>query len=146
MHPAWTTAVLTAEDYPAVRDLWEQAGLPIRPEGRDSPEQFARQLASGVQTVIGVREGSRLIGVVIATHDSRRGWINRLAVHPAYRRQGLGLELIAQAEQVLRAQGMQIIAALVEDWNTASLALLARAGYVDHRDIHYLTKRDRPDV
>lgn len=146
MDPSWVTEDLAVEDYPAVRALWERAGLAIRPDGRDSPAQFARQIAGGTQTVIGVRAGTRLIGVVLATHDGRRGWINRLAVDPDFRRQGVGLHLIACAERVLRAQGMLIIAALVEDWNSASLSLLRRAGYVQHPDITYLSKRERPDV
>jgi ribosomal protein S18 acetylase RimI-like enzyme len=137
---------LTAEDYDAVRALWEQAGLPIRPVGRDSREQFAAQLASGLQTVIGARDGDRLAGVVLTTHDGRKGWINRLAVHPDYRRQGLGRRLISEAERVLHAQGLEIIAALIEHENTASLTLFQQAGYIEYPDIHYVTKRERHDV
>jgi N-acetylglutamate synthase len=146
MTDEWVTLTLTAEDHDAVLALWQQAGLSIRPAGRDSRTQFAAQLANGTQTVLGVRDGDRLIGVVVATHDGRKGWINRLAVHPDFRRRGLGLYLIAEAERVLREQGMQIIAALIEDWNESSLGLFERAGYVLHRDIHYLTKREHDDV
>jgi ribosomal protein S18 acetylase RimI-like enzyme len=137
---------LTADDYDGVRALWEAAGLSIRPAGRDSAEAFARQFAGGTQTVIGARAGDRRVGVVLATHDGRKGWINRLAVHPDFRRRGIGQALVAEAERVLRAQGMHIIGVLIEDWNTASLALFERAGYARHPDIVYLTKRDSPDV
>lgn len=137
---------LTAADYDQVRALWETAGLPIRPHGRDSAEQFARQMAAGTQTVLGVQAGDRVIGVVLATHDGRKGWINRLAVHPDFRRKGIGRMLVEQAERVLRAQGLQIVAALIDDGNTASLALFEQAGYTRHPDIHYLTKRDSQDV
>jgi ribosomal protein S18 acetylase RimI-like enzyme len=146
MNAEWTIVALTADDYEAVRELWEQAGLPIKAAGRDSREQFARQLAGGHQTVFGTRLGDRLVGVVVATHDGRKGWINRLAVHPDCRRQGLGLRLIAEAERALHDQGLQMMAALIEDWNTPSLALFERAGYVDYPGIHYVTKRDRRDV
>ncbi len=147
MGTAWQTVTLGADDYDAIRALWEEAGLPIKRKGRDSREQFAAQMARGCQTVLGVRDAEGcLIGVVVATHDGRKGWINRLAVHPDHRRQGLGRYLIAQAEAALRAQGMQIVAALVEDWNEASLALFQATGYVLHRDIFYLTKRESDDV
>ncbi len=146
MNTAWKAVTLSVDDYDAVRALWEAAGLHIRPVGRDSREQFAAQMARGCQTVLGVRDGGRLVGVVVATHDGRKGWINRLTVHPDYRRRGLARHLIAQAEAALRAQGMQIIAALVEDWNEASLALFQATGYVLHRDIFYLTKRESDDV
>jgi ribosomal protein S18 acetylase RimI-like enzyme len=141
-----TIVTLTAADYDAVRELWEQAGLPIKSGGRDSRERFAAQLAGGLQTVIGARTGERLVGVVVATHDGRKGWINRLAVHPDCRRQGVGLRLIGEAENVLRAQGIQIIAALIEGDNAPSLALFQRAGYADYPNMHYLTKREGHDV
>ncbi|HVO70009.1 MAG TPA: GNAT family N-acetyltransferase [Aggregatilineaceae bacterium] len=146
MNAEWTIVALTVDDYEAVRELWEQAGLPIKANGRDSREQFAGQLAGGFQKVLGVRLGDRLAGVVVATHDGRKGWINRLAVHPEFRRQGLGFRLIAEAERALHGQGLQVIAALIEDWNTPSLALFERAGFVEYPGIHYVTKRDRRDV
>lgn len=146
MEVEWDTVVLSEADYDAVCALWQAAGLSFRPQGRDSREQFSAQMAKGTQTVLGVRDGELLIGVILATHDGRKGWLNRLAVHPDYRRRGLGLHLIREAERVLREQGMQIVAALVEDWNQASLALMARAGYVLHADIHYLTKREHDGV
>jgi N-acetylglutamate synthase len=141
----WTPARLSAAEYDAVRTLWEQAGLPIKPDGRDSADQFARQM-DGTQTVLGLYDGEHLVGVIVATHDGRKGWLNRLAIHPDYRRQGLAQRLIAAAEHVLHAQGIQIIAALIEGWNTPSLALFRRAGYSVHSDIHYMTKRDSHDV
>lgn len=137
---------LTADDYDDIQALWQEAGLPTRPQGRDSREQFTAQLADDTQTALGLRADERLIGVVLATHDGRKGWLNRLAIHPDFRRQGLGQRLIGAAEQVLRAQGMQVIATLIEDWNKPSLALFQKAGYTAHPDIHYLTKRDTDDV
>ncbi|MBP8972877.1 MAG: GNAT family N-acetyltransferase [Anaerolineae bacterium] len=139
-------AVLSAADYESVLALWQQAGLHIRTAGRDSAEQFARQLAGGTQTVLGLRAAGALVGVVVVTHDGRKGWINRLAVHPDFRRQGVGRRLIVGAERLLHAQGIGIIAALIEDWNAPSLALFQGAGYSVHPDIHYLTKRDSDEV
>ncbi len=141
-----TARTLTAGDYDAVRALWEAAGLHIRPVGRDSRESFAAQIASGCQVAIGLEDDGRLVGVVLATTDSRRGWINRLAVHPDYRRRGLGLRLIAEAERALQARGLPVISAHVEAWNEASLALFQRAGYVRHDDVIYFSKRERQDV
>jgi ribosomal protein S18 acetylase RimI-like enzyme len=124
--------------------LWQRAGLhSLRPQGRDGRAAMARQLESGVQTILGLELEGRLIGVVVATHDSRKGWINRLAVDPAHRRQGHARRLIEAAERVLRAQGMRVIAALIESDNPASLALFREAGYVEvDPEMHYVTKRD----
>ena len=73
---------LGIEDYDEILALWEVAGLPVRPEGRDAPDSFARQMAARRQRVVGLREDARLTAVVVLTHDGRKGWINRLAVVP----------------------------------------------------------------
>jgi len=133
---------LTIEDYDAVIALWQRSGLTsIRPVGRDSREAFAKQLAGG-QIVIGLEEADRLIGVVVATHDTRKGWINRLAIDPDFRRRGYAQQLVRAAEAELRELGLTLIAALIEDDNDASLALFKRLGYAVHTDIYYVSKRD----
>lgn len=134
-------ALLGVEHHAEILDLWQAAGLHIRVEGRDSLAAFTRQMATGVQTPIGLRHGQQLVAVAIATHDSRKGWINRLAVHPVHRRRGLGLRLIRLCEQYFQSQGIDIWAALIEDWNTASLALFRRAGYDLASNITYASRR-----
>ena len=135
---------LGLEDYDELLVLWRRAELhSLKPQGRDSRAALAQQLASGVQTVLGLEVAGQLIGAVIATHDSRKGWINRLTVDPDHRRQDHGSRLVAAAEEVLREQGLRVIAALVESDNSASLALFVKAGYAEiDSDVHYLTKRD----
>jgi N-acetylglutamate synthase len=136
---------LTIDDYDAILALWQKAGLDsIRPQGRDSREAFADQLAHG-QVVLGLEDRSRLLACVVITDDTRKGWINRLAVEPDYRRQGLAARLIAEAEQELRARGIQVFAALIENENVASLSLFQHEGYKTH-DIYYVSKRDSKDV
>jgi ribosomal protein S18 acetylase RimI-like enzyme len=143
---SWTLRRLAVDDYDAIVSLWQRAGPSVRLEGRDAEEEFAKQMTGGAQTVIGLEQGGGLIGVVIATHDGRKGWINRLSVHPNHRYQGHGARLIAEAERALQAQGVRVIAALIEDWNQASLALFQREGYVLHKNIYYLSKREGEEV
>ncbi len=139
---------LDVDDYDDLMALWKRAGLhSLKPRGRDSRTAIARQLASGVETILGLTVEEQLVGAVVATHDSRKGWINRLVVDPDYRRRGYGARLIAAAETVLRDQGMRIIAALVESDNPASLALFQKVGYVEiDSGIHYLSKRESDAV
>ena len=139
---------LTLDDYERWMSVWQRAGLhSIRPQGRDSREAFARQLASGTHTMLGLEVGQDLAGVVLATHDGRKGWINRLAVVPDHRGQGFAARLIAEAEQVLRRQGMTVIAALIEPHNDASLALFRKLGYAEPPEgMHYVSKRDEPQA
>jgi ribosomal protein S18 acetylase RimI-like enzyme len=137
---------LNASDHAEIIDLWQRSGLHIRPDGRDSLPSFTQQMATGVQTPIGLRDGERLVAVVLATHDSRKGWINRLAVDPDYRRQGLATQLIRLAEEHFQAQGISIWAALIEEWNEASLALFRHAGYDLADNIIYARRRSHAAV
>lgn len=137
---------LGADDYERLLALWETTDLPIRPKGRDSREAFAAQMAGGTQTVLGIEADGELAGAVVVTHDGRKGWINRLAVHPDHRRQGIARELLAASEETLKAEGIHVIAALIEGENPASYALFDAAGYVVHHDIAYLTKRDSAEA
>ena len=137
---------LTIDDYDAVIALWLRSGLPsIRPAGRDSRAEFVRQLDRG-QIVIGLAADGRLIGVVVATHDTRKGWINRLAIDPDQRRKGYGAQLVHAAEDALHELGLQVIAALIEEHNEASLALFEKEGYALQPDIFYVSKKDSRDA
>ena len=137
---------LTIEDHAAILALWQRAGLhSIRPEGRDSRSEFEKQFAAG-QIAIGLEEDGKLIGVVIVTNDTRKGWINRLAIDPAYRRQGYGEQLVHAAEEALHGAGLHLMAAFIEEGNDASLALFEKLGYATHQHLYYLSKRDSADA
>ena len=139
---------LAPDDYDELMALWRRTGLhSLKPQWRDSRSALTQQLGSGVQTILGLEAGGRLAAVVVVTHDSRKGWINRLAVDPAHRRKGFATWLIGEAEKLLRDQGIHVIAALVESDNPESLALFHKVGYVEiETGIHYLTKRDGAEV
>lgn len=135
---------LDVADYDDILALWRRAGLPVRAEGRDAPAEFGRQMAVGVQRVIGIRAEGRLVAVAVLTHDGRKGWINRLAVDPACRRQGLARRLIAEAERWFTQDlGLEVWAALIERHNAPSLALFESLGYSHLPDILYVSKRTR---
>lgn len=137
---------LGASDYAEILALWDRAGLSVRPTGRDAAEVFARQMAGGLQRVIGFREAGRLVAVAVLTHDGRRGWINRLAVDPARRRHGLAALLIAEAERwFTRDLGLEVWAALIEGENRGSQAFFDALGYQRH-DVVYVSKRTRPEA
>jgi N-acetylglutamate synthase len=149
--PATTSAavfVLGPRHHRAMLELWQRAGLETaRPNGRDGEAAFREQIERGSVTALGVEEQGRLIAVVLASHDGRKGWINRLAVDPSSRGRGLGTLLTRAAEETLRDRGMTVIAALIEPGNEPSLALFRRLGYVEpSAGIHYLSKRTSEDA
>ncbi len=133
-------------DYDVICEVWKASGVKYQTTGRESYESFARQMETGLQTVLGAMIDGKLAGVMIATHDGRKGWVNRLGVTPEFQRQGVGGALIRAAEEMFHAQGLTIVAALVEPNNAASLGLFEREGFHVHHDLYYLTKRDHPNA
>ena len=87
-----------------------------------------------------------MVGVVLGTHDQRKGWINHLAVDPRFRRRGIAARLLAACEQALRAEGIDIIAALIEESNEASVRAFEHAGYQNDVPALYYRKRFREDI
>ena len=94
-----------------------------------------------MQHILGLEDAGRLVAVIVATHDGRKGWLNRLAVDPTYRGSGLGRRLISAAEQWLASQGILVWAVLIEKGNLPSLHLFHRVGYVPNPRILYLSRR-----
>ena len=129
------------DDYDAVVNLWQISSLPYRPEGRDARDVIETELKGG-QALFRVAElENNIVSAIFGTHDGRKGWINRLVVDPEYRRRGIAVKMIEDVEQLLDSMGIQIVACLIEDWNTESSAFFTRIGYFEHDDIKYFSKR-----
>jgi len=135
-----------ASDFEDIVALWSAAGLDAKHQGRDSRESFRFQLTRFSTTYLVAHDEDRLIGVVLGTHDWRKGWINRLAVHPVRRRAGVARQLIEACERAFRDLGIEIFAALVERHNTVSATVFQRTGYKDDIPVHYFHKRLGPEV
>ena len=135
-------------DYDRVMELWTEGGLPLKPEGRDSRDNIVRQIGlANVRFLVAEEgEGGRVVGTVLATHDGRKGWINRVAVDATLRKRGLGARLVGEAERWLESQGMDILACLIEDDNAVSMTVFGKLGYKKHPEIIYFAKRKHPGV
>jgi N-acetylglutamate synthase len=135
-------------DYDRVMELWTQGGLPLKPQGRDSRDEIVAQLGQANVRFLVAEEGpgGRVVGTVLATHDGRKGWINRVAVDASLRRKGIGARLVRAAEDWLEAQGLGILACLIEEDNAVSMAVFQALGYKKHPEIIYFAKRKFPGV
>ncbi|MBU1157759.1 MAG: GNAT family N-acetyltransferase [Candidatus Thermoplasmatota archaeon] len=130
------------EELGTLVNLWKDSGLPFRPEGRDRMDRLSQQRKDDPDLFIGAFEKGTMIGAVIASDDGRKGWINRLAVLPAFRRKGVGIDLVEESEKVLRKRERKVFAILIEGDNRASEDLFVGAGYKREDDIIYYVKRD----
>lgn len=133
---------LTQKEYDDLITLWEKAGLPYRARGRDSRQAIQAQIEENPDLFLGAFFKQELVGGIIATFDGRKGWINRVAVIPEYRRQGIAQRLIDAAEKALKKRGAKVIGTLIFNTNTHSLNLFQKMGYITSKDIVYLSKRE----
>jgi N-acetylglutamate synthase len=131
-------------DYDDIVGVWAEAGLSYRPQGRDRRESVQRELRRGTGAFFLASSAGCPVGVVLGTHDGRKGWINRLAVVPAYRRKGVASRLVREVEAWLEAEGIELCAALIESPNGGSMAFFAEIGYVHDPEIEYVSKRRTP--
>lgn len=133
-------------DYDALLKLWSEAKLPHKPAGRDQQDNISREIKqTNAVFLVAEREGV-LIGSAFGTHDGRKGWINRVAVLPKWRRRGIAAHLVNEIERRLDGMGISIVACLIEDWNEESMKFFERIGYKRHNDIFYFSKRRSLDT
>jgi ribosomal protein S18 acetylase RimI-like enzyme len=137
---------LSIKDYDALITLWNDAQLPFKPKGRDRRDKIEYELKQGRDIFLVAEINGKLVGSVFGTHDGRKGWINRLAVSPEFQRQDIAKKLIAEVEDRFSELGIDIIACLIEDWNTKSLQVFEKLGYKKHSDMVYFSKRKDPNV
>ncbi len=82
----------------------------------------------------------KIIGVVLGTHDGRKGWMNRLAVDTEFRRKNIAKKLVSEAEKWFEENGLEVFTCIIERKNTASVKLFQKLGY-EEWDVRYVSNR-----
>lgn len=72
---------------------------------------------------------TQVVGSVMAGYDGHRGWVNYLAVDPAWRGSGLGRRLMVVAEEYLRAVGAPKINLQIRTENVGAMAFYHAIGF-----------------
>jgi ribosomal protein S18 acetylase RimI-like enzyme len=78
--------------------------------------------------LVGVLDG-KVVATCMAGYEGHRGWINYLAVSPKYRRQGIGMRIMEEAENRLRFGGCPKINLQVRETNQEVIRFYAKIGY-----------------
>ena len=129
-----TIRMMTSDDYPAVRALWEESeGVGL--SGSDSRVGVARFLDRNPGLSFVAQDDGRLVGSVMAGHDGRRGFIYHLAVLPDHQRRGLGRELAQSCLDRLAAAGIEKCHVLVFDDNHQARAFWQAVGWTERTDL-----------
>jgi ribosomal protein S18 acetylase RimI-like enzyme len=94
-----------SEDYPAVRQLWENAGSGIQLRRSDDPDEILKKLQRDPDLFLVAEVDGKMAGTVLGGFDGRRGMVYHLAVAEPYRKQGIGEMLMDELERRLKAKG-----------------------------------------
>ena len=98
------------DDIDAVLALWERAAARTTTDDADA---VAALLGHDAGALLVAEDSGEIVGSVIAGWDGWRGSIYRLSVAPSQRRQGLGRQLLAAAEDRLQDLGVRRMHAIV---------------------------------
>jgi len=129
------------DDYPIVRDLWQAAGLILRPG--DELEDVKLKLQRDSDLFLVAIQDDMIVGSVMGGWDGRRGWIYHLAVKPEHQRKGIGVGLVREVEKRLVAKGARKVNAQVYKWNEQSSEFFKAIGYESQPDLIMIGKQLR---
>lgn len=114
------------EEAEALLALWEAAGA--SPSVTDTITDIRGAIESSASVLVAEMD-CRIVGSLIATFDGWRGNMYRIAVHPDYRRRGVGRALVREGERCLAERGVKRITALVEEKYPWATAFWSSVGY-----------------
>ncbi len=131
---------MTIDDYQQVYDLWmacDGVGLNDIDDSRQGIERFLKR---NPETCFVTEEDGKVVGVIMAGHDGRRGFIYHAAVDPAYRRQKIGHNLVNRALEAIRNEGIAKVALVVFNDNDVANKFWEKQGFDMRDDLVYRNK------
>jgi len=117
------------EDRKQVIDLWKRCSL-IAPQNHPVRDIERKLQVDPDLFLVGVVDDT-VIASVMAGYEGHRGWINYLAVHPDYQRNGYGAQLMHHAERLLKNRGCPKINLQVRANNSAVIAFYKKIGFME---------------
>lgn len=131
---------MSIEDYEAVYALWANTpNMGLRTLD-DSKEGIAMFLRRNPETCFVAEKEGKLVGVIMAGNDGRRGYIYHTAVHPDCRKQGIGSTLVDTTLSALKQIGISKVALVVFEKNAGGNAYWEKQGFTVRSDLIYRNK------
>lgn len=132
--------VMTVEDYDEVYDLWVNTpgmGLNTTDDSREGIQKFIER--NPATSFVAENDG-KIVGMIMAGHDGRRGFIYHTAVLPDYRNRGIAGKLVDSAMAALDKEGINKTALLTLKKNEAANTFWENRGFTDRDDLVYRNK------
>jgi ribosomal protein S18 acetylase RimI-like enzyme len=115
------------QDQNAVIEVWRKCNLT---RSWNNPEMdIKRKLKVNPELFLVGVIGNRVVATVMGGYEGHRGWVNYLAVEPAYQKKGLGRQLMSEIENKLKAMGCPKLNLQVRIGNHEALVFYEKIGY-----------------
>ncbi|MCM1270131.1 MAG: GNAT family N-acetyltransferase [Ruminococcus flavefaciens] len=131
---------MKSSDYETVYALWlscKGMGLNDVDDSRTGIEKF---LNRNPETCFVAEINDKLIGVIMAGNDGRRGYIYHTAVHPDFRNQGIARTLVETVMKALKECGISKVALVVFERNQNGNSFWEKLGFTVRDDLIYRNK------
>ncbi|MDE5604044.1 MAG: GNAT family N-acetyltransferase [Eubacterium sp.] len=131
---------MVISDYAEVYNLWLSCkGMGLN-DVDDSEIGIAKFLERNPDTCFVAETDNKIVGVIMAGNDGRRGYIYHTAVHPSCRKQGIGSRLVQTAMDALKQLGICKVALVVFEQNQSGNAFWEKQGFTVRTDLTYRNK------
>ncbi len=119
------------EDEDALVALWKMCELTV--PWNNPHKDIARKLQVQPELFLVGILGNSLIATVMGGYEGHRGWINYLAVHPDFRENGYGQEIMNSVETKIREMGCPKINLQIRTGNDKIASFYQKLGFTnDH--------------
>ena len=128
---------MTIEDYDQVYALWKSIhGFGIRSidDSRDGVERFLKR--NPTTSVVAEADG-KIVGCILCGHDGRRGCFYHVCVEEAYRKHGIGKQMVDVSMHALREEGINKVSLIAFTENDIGNAFWNKIGWTKREDLNY---------
>lgn len=123
-------------DYDAVRALWLTIqGFGIRALD-DSREDIARFIQRNPTTSVVAKVDGKIVGSILCGSDGRQGALYHVCVARAYRRRGIGTQMVAYCMRELSSMGINKVSLIAFRSNDVGNAFWKNIGWTQS-DVNY---------
>ena len=132
--------IMSITDYDGVYNLWIKTpgmGLNSTDDSREGIKKYLKR--NPTSSFVAECEGI-IIGVIMAGHDGRRGYIHHTAVLPAYRNLGIAKRLVDCAMSALDDEDINKVALVAFKKNDIGNSFWEKIGFIDREDLVYRNK------
>ncbi|MHA0856458.1 GNAT family N-acetyltransferase [Paenibacillus sp. CMAA1364] len=92
-------------------------------------QPFSRQLQWDSDLIMVAEEDGEIVGTLIGTIENNHGCYFRIAIHPDYRRRGIGKALVTAMEQRFKQRKVSRILIAGDEQNRFAMPLFETMGY-----------------